>query len=517
MDLIHVENLEFGSTQFYALLPYFIVLVGGMVGLLMGVARSATTVAISKYVCFGSVLAAIPAVLNLWNEPQTRLFNQMLSVDQFSHVFHLLFLGATALVLATSWDYLKKEALDLPEFHALVLFSCFGMMLLAASLDLIVLFVSLEIMSIAVYVLVGFRRTDVRSNEAALKYFILGSAASAVFLYGAALMYGGIGTLNLREIALALLQNSSNLAQGSAASPANPLVLLGGILMAVGMLFKVAVVPFHMWMPDVYEGAPITVTAFMTTGLKAAAFAMLLRIAVSLHLGSTFYLDSMGTVFSETRSFTNVLWVLAVLTMFFGNVIALVQRNLKRMLAYSSIAHSGYLLVGILAGARADSGYGPVIVYLISYCLMNIGAFAVLSIISEKGDQLTDLQDLSGLGFKKPWLGFAMMIFMFSMAGLPPTVGFIGKYMIFSAAIQSGYVWLSVLAVICSAISAYFYLRVIVYMFMKEQVSDFNFKTSYASMAVVILAMVFTLELGILPTWVMDVAGWAASLLVATN
>ena len=502
-DLIKPQNLSLSSEQMTMLLPYIIVAIGGMISLLAGVSvysqdpkinkkkRNQAAIGTAMITLFSTFLA----IQRIWGEPTIILFNNMLSIDYFSCLFNLVFIGVTALICATSYHYLEKEDIHHAEYYPLLLFSCLGMMLLASSLDLIVLFLALETMSIAVYVLVGFRRADLKSNEAAIKYFILGSAVSAILLFGVALIYGATSSMNVTEIATWIKANPN----------LNHLFILGAVLVGIGFLFKVASVPFHMWMPDVYEGAPTSITSFMTTGLKAASFAAFLRVFISLG-----YADDVITVLD--KGFHNLLWALAILTMFIGNVIALTQKNIKRMLAYSSIAHTGYLLVGLLTCGKSEYGTSSVVMYLITYVVMNIGAFAILDLISEKGDKNLDIEALSGLGFKHPALGFAMTVFMFSMAGVPPTAGFAGKYLIFSAAVQSEETLLAVLGVLCSAISAYYYLRVIVYMYMKEPGNDSRIQFNLSNSAVIFIATMGTLQFGLFPTILIHAAKKAAGM-----
>jgi len=493
MELINPQNLQLSHTQFMQLLPYFILMLGAMAAVLMGVTRRFQDLLVSKAITVASGLLAMYAVFYGWGEPAGTVFNRMLAVDSFSSLFHIIFLISAILVTISSFPYLKKQEIEYPEYYGLVLFAAMGMMLMASSLDLVVMFVALEIMSIAVYVLVGFRRTDVRSNEAALKYFILGSAASAIFLFGIALLYGATGTMQIQDMA-ALVKSSTG---------SNPLFILGASLVLVGFLFKVAAAPFHMWMPDVYEGAPTTITNFMTTGLKAAAFAAFVRVFASL-----------GYITVDVVLFKNVLWIVAVLTMVLGNVIALTQTNIKRMLAYSSISHTGYLIVGMIAAAKAGGAYYPVIVYLVGYAMSNLGAFAILAYLSGKGDTFTDLHDIAGLGFKKPLLGFAMMIFMFSMAGVPPTAGFIGKYLMLSAAVQTGEISLTIIAVLCSAVSAYYYLRIIVLMYMKDAVREYE-SLSSGLIFIVVFTALMTIQVGMLPSGMIAMAQQAASIFAA--
>ncbi len=482
--LIRPEFLSLGADQIHALMPYFVAFAGCLVTLLLSVIRSVNP----KWpVLLGTVATCVAAsVLSIEQirEPSLSLFNGMMVSDSFSAFFNTVFLATAGMTALASFRYLDRERLQHTEYYVLLLFSALGMMLMTSALDLIVVFIALEIMSLAVYVLVGFRRADRRSNEAAMKYFILGSAASAVFLYGSALLYGATGSLNLREI-LAVLQSHP---EGM-----SPIFTLGSWLVLLGFLFKVASVPFHMWMPDVYEGAPVPVTGFMTTGLKAAAFATLVRLFLALGFGK-------AVASTLQQHVHDILWVVAVLTMLVGNVVALTQTNLKRMLAYSSIAHTGYLLVGLLAGGGSDQGFSAVVMYLTVYAIMNLGAFVVLSVLAEQGDTGLNLHDLSGLARRRPWIAFALAVFLFSMAGIPPTAGFAAKYLVFYSAIQAGEIWLVVLGVLCSAISVYYYLRVMVYMYMKEPVgSAAPSRVSFWAASVVAAMVVLTLQVGILP------------------
>lgn len=489
-ELINPQNLSLSREQLAWLLPYLVVAMGGMITLLAGVAKGFNKNIAACGMAVLTVVAGLYSIHTIWGEPGMTLFNGMLAADYYSGLFNVVLLGATGLVVLASYSYLEKEKIHHAEYYALALFSCLGMMFLASALDLIVLFIALEVMSIGVYVMVGFRRADVKSNEAGIKYFVLGSAASAILLYGVALVFGATGTMNLHQLA--------TLVHAPEFVP-SPLLSLGFVLVIAGFLFKVATVPFHMWMPDVYEGAPTSVTNFMTTGLKAAAFASFIRVFHGFG-----YSDAVVTTFD--KGLHNVLWVVAILTMFLGNVVALTQKNIKRMLAYSSIAHSGYILVGLLAGAKSDYSYSSVIIYLISYVVMNIGAFAIVSILSEKGDRRTNVEDFAGLGFKHPALGFAMAVFMFSMAGVPPTAGFAGKYLMFSSAVQAGEVPLVILAVLCSAISAYYYLRVIVYMYMREPDREVEIQISPLTTAVVLVATIGTLQFGLFPSMLIEAA-----------
>ena len=324
-----------------------------------------------------------------------------------------------------------------------------------------------------------------------MKYFILGSTASAVLLYGTALLYGTTGSTEIGAI--------FNFVQTHPGSM-TPIFVLGAALVLFGFLFKVAAAPFHMWMPDVYEGAPVRITGFMTTGLKAAAFAAFIRVFIAVGYGK-----GLSVVFEQQMH--NILWISAVLTMGIGNFIALSQTNLKRMLAYSSIAHTGYILVGILAGAHSELGYAPTILYVLMYGIMNLGAFVVLTLIARRDEGGLNLHDLSGFSRRHPWLAFALAVFLFSMAGIPPTGGFAAKYLLFYSAIQAGEISLVIISVLCSAVSVYYYLRVLVYMYLRDPVgSPPVFRVSLGS-GIAVIAMVFlTLKIGILPAKVINIA-----------
>lgn len=491
LNTIRPELLTLSPEQVQALMPYFWVF-GGVVLAMLGcilkkISPKWPVFFLSLLTCLG---ALVPS-LDLIHGTSFTLFNGMMASDSFSHFFNILFLSAGGLTLLSSFRYLDKEKLQYPEYYVLLLFSVLGMMIMASAMDLIVIFIALELMSLAVYVLVGFRRADRRSNEAAMKYFILGSAASAVLLYGSALLYGCTGSTGIKEI-FAFTQAHSEVV--------NPVFALGAGLVLFGFLFKVAAVPFHMWMPDVYEGAPVPVTGFMTTGLKAAAFATFFRVFISLGLGK-------GVSTLLESHIHDVLWICAVVTMAVGNFVALTQTNLKRMLAFSSIAHTGYILVGVIAGGHSELGYAPGVMYLVGYAVMNLGAFIVLTLLAKRDDSGLNLHDLAGLSRRHPWLAFAMAIFMFSMAGIPPTAGFASKYFLLYSAVQANEITLTVIAVLCSAVSVYYYLRVLVYMYMREpEGSPAVLRISAWSGVALAFLVAMTLQIGVLPAKLVDIA-----------
>ena len=373
-------------------------------------------------------------------------FGGMYLSDPFTSFFKVVFLLIAALIILISFGYLEIEGIDKGEYYSLVLFATVGMMVMAGSGDLISLYIGLETMSISIYILAGFLKKDRRSNEAALKYLLMGAFSSGILLYGMALLYGLTATMNLKEISRALASQDFS----------NPALTLAMILLAAGFGFKIATVPFHMYLPDAYEGAPTSVTAFMSVGPKVAGFAVLLRVFL------------IAIPFLQT-SWTQLFYVLSALTMTAGNVVAIAQKNIKRMLAYSSIAHVGYLLIGLVAGSTL--GISAILLYLLAYVLMNIGAFAIVILLCQgeiKGDQI---EDFSGLARKSPLAAAAMLVFLLSLAGIPPTAGFVAKFYVFGAAIKSGYVWLAVIAVVNTAISLFYYMRVAMVMYMREESS----------------------------------------------
>lgn len=477
--LIKPELFLFNAEQLKALLPMLTVFGGGSLAILVAAIRKEWfTRWVVFGICFVTLIAAAVLEWDMVGQAALALFGGMWTSDAMGHYLNLIFYIVGALTILTSIKYLDREGLQYPEYNILTVFSVMGMQVMASALDLVVVFIALELMSISVYVLVGFRRADRRSNEAAVKYFILGSAASAILLYGAALLYGATGSVQLPQIQTWSAAHAG--AQGA-------VYWMGTWLVILGLLFKVAAVPFHMWMPDVYEGAPTPITGFMTTALKAAAFGTFLRVIMAV-----------GT----REELIVLLSILTVATMVIGNLVALTQSNLKRMLAYSSISHTGYLLLGVLSG-----GYSSVLIYLVVYAAMNFGAFLVLTLLSERGDAGLNLHDLSGLARRRPALAFSLAVFLFAMAGIPPTAGFAAKYILFYGAVQAGHLWLVVIAVLCSAISVYYYLRVLVYVYMREPSGGtVVVRRQFWPAAVAALMVVLTLALGIVPSQIVQAA-----------
>jgi NADH-quinone oxidoreductase subunit N len=408
-------------------------------------------------------------------------FNEMFKVDNFSLFFNIIFLVSTILVALISISYLGSGDRKQGPYYLLILLATLGMMLMAAGNELIIVFLGLELMSLSLYVLAGYFRESPASSEAGMKYLLLGAFASAFFLYGIALIYGGAGTTSVPAIAEAI-----------ASSNKSPLLLAGMFLLIVGFGFKVAIVPFHQWAPDVYEGAPTTIAAFISAGPKAAGFAAFLRI----------FMEALPNLQVE---WGGVLIVLAMLTMTVGNIIAIAQTNIKRMLAYSSIAHAGYVLIGL--AAANNEGISSAMLYLLVYCVMNIGAFGAVILAKTADGESLMISDYAGLGLRKPLLAMFMTVMLLSLAGFPPTAGFVGKFYIFKSAVQAGHIWLVIVGAINTAISAFYYLRVVVTMYMREPEEELSF-ASYPGTLVVglVLAAIGVLLIGILPSLMLNPA-----------
>ncbi len=435
-----------------------------------------------------------------WSVPN-EAFNGMIVLDQLRLGFTFVFLIVSALTILVSMVWVENERLPAGEFHSLLMFATSGMMFMASAGDLVIVFLGLEILSIATYVMCGFRRTDIRSNESSMKYFILGSFSSAFLLYGIALTYGATstaaglpGTTNIAEIARRLPDAQYPL-----------LLFAGAAMMLVGFGFKIATAPFHVWTPDVYEGAPTPVTAFMAAGPKAAGFASFMRV----FLFAFPFVVATGTASVASQihlAWLSALVVLAILTMTVGNVVAIAQNNVKRMLAYSSIAHAGYALVGFIAAGGAsdleqrNAAITAVIFYLLTYAVMNLGAFAVVQLIARAGDRRTEVEDYNGIGFQSPWLAFCLSLFLLSLLGMPLTGGFIAKVVVFRAALDQGYYLLVVIGVLNTAISAYYYLRLIIVMFFRERTSVWNAPRIPASIGVaLVITILGVFYLGLFP------------------
>lgn len=391
-----------------------------------------------------ALIAAIPLSLITFTNPGPA-FGGMLLIDGFATFFRLLVLIVGALTIIMSRPYLEREGAESGEYYALFLFSIVGQCLMASANELVMIFIGLEISSISSYVLAGYIRDDKRNNEAALKYFMLGSFATAFFLYGIAMVYGATGSTNLADIRQVLMS-------GELTTP-DRLIFLAAALMFVGFAFKVSAAPFQVWAPDVYQGAPTPVAAFLSAGPKAAAFAILLRVFLTTFIP-----------FSE--HWEPLIWVVALATMLVGNFAALVQDNIKRMLAYSSVAHAGYVMIAV--STHSDIGTAAAMFYLAAYAFMNVGAFAIVAHFGRKGETKMQISDFAGLAIHQPFMAAMLAFFLFSLIGIPLTGGFFGKFYIFKAAIDSQFYWLAALGLLNSALAAYYYLRVVVMMYMYE-------------------------------------------------
>ena len=420
-------------------------------------------------------LAALAATWAMAQEPGFAFWN-MVRVDEFSVFFHVLVLAIGTVVVLTSYEYMAVQRIRAGEYYGLILFGLVGMCLMSSAVELVLIFIALEISSISTYILAGFRRRAATSSEASLKYFLLGSFATAFFLYGVAMMFGATGSTNIDAITAALRSETIPV-----------LAYVGVALMFIGLGFKIASAPFHVWTPDVYEGAPAPVVGFMSTAPKAATFAVLLRVLFEANAPGRFWL----------------IWVSAALSMTMGNLAALVQTNVKRLLAYSSIAHAGYMLVAF--AAQPAAGAPTVMFYAASYAAMNVGAFAVVSHIANSEERHVTLEDYAGLGRRSPMLAGILTIFLISLIGIPITAGFFAKFYVFSAALQSNLVWLTIIGVINSAIGAYYYLKVIVVMYMREPREDVPVLPVSPSLGVALaICLTATIYLGVLPGPVLD-------------
>ncbi len=416
--------------------------------------------------------------LYAFSDPQLA-FSDMFILDGYANFFKVIFYLNVILTFCISLKYLKIEKASFGESYSLLLFATTGMMIMASAADLITLYLGLELMALSTYILAGLMRKQPRSNEAALKYFFLGAFSSAFLLYGISLTYGMTGTTNLRGIAEAI--QATNLA-------ASPIMYLGLTFIIVAFGFKIAIVPFHMWAPDVYEGAPTSVTAFMSVGPKAAGFAVMGRVLF----------DAFGSMHVQ---WTAILIPLAIITMATGSIIALSQTNIKRMLAYSSIAHAGYMLLGIVSAT--PEGLTSTVNYLMIYTFMNIGAFAIVIMLRSEGVQGEDLEDYMGLAKQHPLAAALMLVFMFSLAGIPPTAGFIGKFYVFMELINSGHTPLALIAIVFSAISAFFYLRIVMYMYMREPKDKIVLSSSPSLSVALAITSAMVLILGVFPSFLL--------------
>ena len=475
--------------EFVPFLPEIFLAVAGFSVLLLGIPMGRTGVRPLSLI--GVTSLAVTGVL-VWMvgrpvDGPVMILGGMLAVDQMAVFFKLLMLAASAVALMMAAGFLERSRYGGGEYVSLVLFATLGTMIMASGANLASLYVGLELMALSVYVLVGYFKLEVKSNEGAVKYFVLGAASSAILLYGISLVYGSLGTLDLEEIRASLVAVPSD----------NPMLVLGIALVGFGMLFKVAAVPFHVWTPDAYEGAPTPVTAFISVAPKAAAFAMFMRI----------FLGAFGP---EVDHWRVMLWVASAATMIYGNVAALTQDNVKRMLAYSSIAHAGYALMGLVAANAM--GAWALLMYMLVYAFMNLGAFGFVILLESKGYAGEEIADYAGLARRHPTAALGMLIFMLALAGIPPTAGFMGKLYLFAAAVEGGYVVLTVIAVIMSAVSLYYYFRIVLQMYMRDGLEEGAAPAELLhdrwTEAMIAICVVITLAIGIYPA---PVVGWAKS------
>jgi len=426
------------------------------------------------YIAFAGTLVGLASTWYMAQSPGLA-FSEMVRVDKFSVFFHVLVIATSAVVILSSFEYMAVQRIRAGEYYALILFGTVGMALMSSAVELVLIFIALEISSISTYILAGFRRQDASSSESSLKYFLLGSFATAFFLYGVALMFGATGSTNIDLI-------SQRLQSG----PVPVLAYVAMSLMFVGLGFKVAAAPFHIWTPDVYEGAPAPIVGLMSTAPKAAAFAVLLRVVFAINAPGRFWL----------------IWIAAALSMTLGNIGALVQTNVKRLLAYSSIAHAGYMLVAyaMTTPENSSGGISAVMFYTAAYAAMNVGAFAVVSHFANAGERYVTLEDYEGLGRSSPFLAATLTIFLLSLIGIPMTGGFFAKFYVFSAALKANLVWLTLIGVMNSAIGAYYYLRIIVVMYMREARKEVpTSPVTFGLGSALAICLVATLYLGILP------------------
>jgi NADH-quinone oxidoreductase subunit N len=475
--------------QFVPFLPEIFLAIAGFVVLLLGIPLGRGGV--RPLSLFGVGSLAVTGVL-VWlvgrpvNGPLV-ILGDMLVIDQLAVFFKLLVLAAGMVAIFMAAGFLERFGYGGGEFVSLILFATVGMFVMASGANLASLYVGLELMALSVYVLVGYFKLEIKSNEGAVKYFVLGAASSAILLYGISLIYGSLGTLDLQEIRESLV----------AVPTANPMLVLGMVLVSFGMLFKVAAVPFHVWTPDAYEGAPTPVTAFISVAPKAAAFAMFMRLF--------FYAFAPGV-----EHWRIVLWVAAAATMIFGNVAALTQDNVKRMLAYSSIAHAGYALMGLVAFNQM--GAWALMMYMLIYAFMNLGAFGFVILLESKGYAGEVITDYAGLARRHPGAALGMLIFMLALAGIPPTAGFMGKLYLFAAAVEGGYVILAVIAVIMSAVSLFYYFRIVVQMYLQDggegDAEPAELLRDRWTEAMIAVCIVATMVVGV---WPRPIVGWAKS------
>lgn len=469
--VVKIPELAFGF-----IIPEIIITVSAVITLILAAfGRRESVGAVAGAVALTGAGLAMIFTFYLW-DANTSIFNSLYTIDNFGTFFKGLALIVAMLVTLLSLSYVEREEMVKGEYYSLLLFGVLGMMIMVSSNHFITIFIGLEVMSIAVYVLCGLLSGNPRSAEASLKYFLLGAFATAFLLYGMALIYATTGILDIRDIANYVMSGNFGL---------TPMFMIGIALLIVGFGFKTASVPFHMWTPDVYQGAPTSITAYMATGIKAAAFGAFLRV---------FYTAFIPLL----ANWSGMIWLIAVATMTIGNITALVQDDVKRMLAYSSIAHAGYILIPFVIGDQVSSA--SILFYLLVYTFMNIGAFTIVILLGRKGAENTGIESYAGLAGRHPLIALAMSIFLLSLAGIPPLAGFMGKFYVLSAAVKAQYYWLAVIGVLNSVVAVYYYLRVIMAMYFKESTGEFRrtaFSPAYSLVIIISLWALF--HMGVFP------------------
>lgn len=464
--------------EYFQLMPFYIIGIGIIFSIVIEITTKKSEEILPWFSIIVFFATAIYSISNI--SDHAILFSGMIEVGGKPAIFNFIFNLSAMLVVMSSIGYLKKYGTHYGEYYILVQSSVLGMMVMAGSKDILMVFMGLELMSICFYVLAGINRKKITANEASMKYFLLGAFATGFIVYGIALIYGATATTSI-----------SNLITNFSTYTSNIIFVTGFVLFLIGFSFKIAAFPFHMWVPDVYQGSATTVTGLMSTAGKAAAFSVLIVV-----LTAVFTLDA-PNVFKPYFS------AIAALSMLFGSVVAITQNNLKRMLAYSSISHAGYMAIGLAAGnIYSISG---IIFYLAAYAFMNLGAFGVISIIEGEEDTRTEINSYAGLNTKNPVLAAFMALFMFSLAGIPPLAGFFGKYYVFVGAIESGLTWLAIVGVLSSVISVYFYLRVVVYMYFRDSLEDFTIEFSPYNFSAVVISGILILAFGIFPDMLLNV------------
>lgn len=469
--VVKIPELAFGF-----IIPEIIITLSAVITLLLAAfGRRESVGALTGAVALTGAGLAMIFTCTLW-DGSASIFNNLYTIDNFGTFFKGLALIVSLLVTLLSLRYAERENIIKGEYYSLLLFGVLGMMIMVSSTNFITIFIGLEVMSIAVYVLCGLLSGNPRSVEASLKYFLLGAFATAFLLYGMALIYATTGSLDIREIA-------DYVASGN--FKPTPMFMIGLAMLIVGFGFKTASVPFHMWTPDVYQGAPTSITAYMATGIKAAAFGAFLRVFY------TAFLPFIG-------EWSGILWLIAVATMTLGNITALVQDDVKRMLAYSSIAHAGYILIAFVIGDQFSSS--SILFYVLVYTFMNIGAFTVVILLGQKDRENTGIESYAGLAGRHPLIALSMAIFLLSLAGIPPLAGFMGKFYILSAAIKAKYYWLAVIGVLNSVVAVYYYLRVIMAMYFREPSGELHRPDFSPAYSIVIVISVWALfHMGLFP------------------